>query len=169
MRGSMKKLLEIIEKEVGVQQKILEKLEEQQAVLVKLATEKLEENLEELEKWRCEAKAIFEKRIALQQNLGTGAKHKGGLKTVPTLSEIACTGDEKADKALSRHRDKLIRTVKKIRSQSRKNQVLIRHSLDLNTELMNKAFGTDRERVSTYGNSGELLARSSVDMVDARA
>ena len=141
----------IIENEISVQHKTLEKLEEQQQILVKYSMDHLEDNLKDLDALHPEVKALDKARCAVKGRLADALKDA----EAPFKERLAAL------------EERLIDAAKKVRTVSRQNMLLIRQAMDLNYELMRQIHGGEIERVSTYGQAGELLSASSTKIVDA--
>lgn len=151
MNELFEELAGIIETEISVQHKTLEKLVEQQQILVKYSMDHLEDNLKDLDALHPEIKALDQARCAVKEQLADALKE----------------ADAPIKARFAELEESLIDVAKEVRARSRQNMLLIRQAMDLNYELMRQIHGGEIERVSTYGQAGELLSASSTKIVDA--
>jgi len=165
MSDIMQELTLIIEAEVELHEKTIEKLQEQLEILVECALENLEVNLKKLDSLRAESKKLCEERVKAKKRL----MRKTGLKNSQvTLAKLAAAEGGPYVKRLLTAKDRLVETAKKIRSQSRRNMILIRQSLELNSELLVQISRNHGKEVSTYDHSGEIIQTPNKGMVDAK-
>jgi hypothetical protein len=151
MNDLFEELAGIIETEIAVQQKTLAKLNEQQQILVRYSMDSLEDNLKDLDALHPEVKALDKARCVIKEQVA------GALKDADAPIKARLAGLEEC----------LIKTAKSVRTVSRQNMMLIRQAMDLNYELMRQIHGGEIDRVSTYGQAGELLSSSGTKIVDA--
>jgi hypothetical protein len=165
MKDVREDLARIIEAEIRVQQRILDRLKEQEDILVKCSFSDLEDNLKQLEGLRYEARELHRDRENLKADLARWLHLKGDQ--VP-LKELAGAAGGPYAEGLSRLRERLIEAAKCVRAQSRLNMVLIRQSIKLNDELIAGVRGGFADQLSTYGKAGEIISEERSGIVDAQ-
>jgi hypothetical protein len=165
MKDVREDLARTIKAEIRIQQRILDRLKEQEEILVKCSFSELEENLKHLDGLRFEARELHIDREALKGDLARWLHLKKD--NVP-LKELAGAAGGPYAEGLSCLRDKLVESAKAVRAQSRLNMVIIRQSIKLNNELIAGVRGEFVDHLSTYGKGGEIIPSESSGIVDAQ-
>jgi hypothetical protein len=166
MENILEELAEAMEADIAVQERILEKMKEQQDLLVECALDKLELNLKDLDDLRGEAAKKDRARTAQKQRLARLLKIE---ESTPTLARLLAEVEGPLYERLVGLSARFMDLLKTIRLQSRRNMVLIRQSMELNRTLMKQITGQQKERPSTYGQMGELIAANGPGVIDAKA
>lgn len=169
MRALLEELAATIREEIAVQEKTLAKLEEQQQCVVEHAMDRLEENLTELDGMLPSYQQLEEKRRGLGVDLARRLKmdEKATLKAIiEGTPEAASRGPTRGE--LTKLRNRLVEIAEKVRTKSRQNMILLRQAIELNHDLLQQVFKGGGERVSTYGQGGELVAAAGSGVVDTK-
>jgi hypothetical protein len=168
MRACLEELKNIIATEIEVQEGTLAKLEDQQRFIIDHALDELDENLRELDHMLLDYRELETARHEVRLRLAADL----GLEPSATLGEIierARSINEEgvlcAD--LEHLRERLMDIAARVRSRTKQNMVLLRQSIELNHELLSKVFGNQVDRMSTYGQAGELVSTAGKGVVDA--
>ena len=165
MKDVRENLARTIEAEIRIQQRILDRLKEQEEILVKCAFAELEDNLKHLDGLRFEARELHTVRESLKGDLAHWLQLKKD--NVPLMELAGAVGGPYAE-GLSSLRDRLVEAAKAVRAQTRLNMVIIRQSMKLNNELIAGVRGGFVDHLSTYGNCGEIIPSESSGIVDAQ-
>lgn len=165
MKACFEELIGILRAEIDVQEKIMDTLSEQRTILVKSQMDKLETNLDKLEKARFEAEAMDKTRVSKKHGIASRLGIKEGA---VTLSEIAEAAEGPQREELLELKDRLTSSAKKIKQFSRQNMLLIRQCIELNNELIQNLLGKKITNLSTYEKSGELKKSADSKMVDTK-
>ncbi|MBU0753874.1 MAG: flagellar protein FlgN [Planctomycetes bacterium] len=169
MQALLEELAGTIIEEIAVQEKTLAKLEEQQRFVVEHAMEKLEKNLTELDAMLPSYQQLEEKR----KSLGTQLARRLGMEDQATLKSIIEATLKQPERGSPRSeladlRNRLVGIAEKVRAKSKQNMILLRQAIELNHDLLQRVFKGRGERVSTYGQDGELVAAFGSGVVDRK-
>jgi hypothetical protein len=166
MSDMLEELAGLMEAEIALQEQTLEKLMEQQDILVACELDRLESNLKALEELRTEVMRRERERTAEKKRIARLLKIEGDTPSLVKLLEEA--RGPLCDR-LTQLSGRFMALLKAIRRQSRKNMVLIRQSLELNQALLTQITGKNKEQALTYGQRGEFIPSSQSGVVNAKA
>ena len=152
MLEQVKRLTEILEKEISLHSGLLKLLKEEQTILVDLQFENLEENL--LSQFDCveQIKIQEEGRIKLVDEIKDTAGNGNGEMNVDLILELV--EDEREKEKLSYAKDRLKELLRDINKINDSNDFLIKNSLSFiekNIKLILE--GTDKEQF--YGETNK--------------
>ncbi|MHC4945810.1 MAG: flagellar protein FlgN [Planctomycetota bacterium] len=168
MRAWLEELKEIITFEIGVQEQTLQKLESQQKFIVDHDLEDLDGNLKDLDTTLLNYRELENARQKVRTRLAEGL----ALKPEATLKEIIETARGRNEEGvlcaeLKTLRGRLMEIATRVRAKTKQNMVLLRQSIELNHELLSKVLGNRVDRLSTYGQAGELVSTTGKGVIDA--
>lgn len=148
-----RKLLKLLEKELGYQEKLLELLSKERAAIVKLNQDQLDELRVRKEEILHDVQDIEQRRTEIFNQLATSENRKDPLKFSEVLER--CPPNEGRG-PLKHVGDNLRRVAAQVQEMNQYNGELIKHSLGLiasTVAIMRSAPETD---LPTYTPSGEL-------------
>ena len=159
MKELLEELAETIKAEIEVQERTLNKLEEQQQYVVEHTLEKLEGNITELDSMIPDFRRLEKSRLELRKHLAArlGLDDSVTLKTIIEKA-VEREAHEPLDHELADLRNRLVELAGAVRAKSKQNMILLRQAIELNHDLRQKFLGVRGNRVSTYGQDGELVA-----------
>lgn len=163
MKNIRAELAETIEEEIAVHEGLCLELGRQEAILVEGRHADLEENLRLLEELRWRARELRRDREVCKEKLARWMRLEKERVTLHDL--VGGGGGSGAD--LLRLRDRLVDAARRVRAGTRKNMMLIRQAMALNSELAACMAGTGTAPADTYGRTGAVRKGNRAGLVDA--